>query len=210
MRKRRKSKVLLVSAGAATLTIVALTGWAVGKTDSSVSQQAPSPRASSQMTTTSSQTEVAITQIQVVAPSTTPSVIVAETPAETAPAPAISGMQPAQLTAGDFSSIEGVWVNGYGQTLTFGSAGLMDGKGTIQGLKATDRGTARGSLIDAVLGGGVIEFLPVGTVFHDHVYDTEDGDVVVLDASDKQLERIWLGHDYSQIGDNASFYYRKN
>ena len=171
--------------------------------------QAPSPSSSQQLTSASTLTEVVTTQTQVAASSTTLPVTVAETPAET-PATS-SGMQLNQLVAGDFSSIEGVWANSYGQTLTFGPTGLIDGQGTVQGLKNMDQGTVRGYLVTENIGGGVLEFLPVGAVFPDHVYPGENGeDVSIKDASDSQQERIWLGHDFAQIGDNGSFFYRRN
>ena len=209
MKKRKMAKFLLTMGIVVILGLLVLTSCIIGKAVGSSKGQAPSPSSSQQLTSASSLTEVVTTQTQVAASSTTLPVTVAETPAET-PATS-SGMQLNQLVAGDFSSIEGVWANGYGQTLTFGPTGLIDGQGTVQGLKNMDQGTVRGYLVTENIGGGVLEFLPVGAVFPDHVYPGENGeDVSIKDASDSQQERIWLGHDFAQIGDNGSFFYRRN
>ena len=209
MKNRKMARFLLTVGIVVILGLLVLTSCIIGMAVGSSKGQAPSSSSSQQLTSASSLTEVVTTQTQVAASSTTLPVTVAETPAEK-PA-TTSGMQLTQLTAGDFSSIEGVWVNGYGHTLTFGPTGLIDGQGTVQGLKNMDQGTVRGYLVTENIGGGVLEFLPVGAVFPDHVYPGENGeDVSIKDASDSQQERIWLGHDFAQIGDNGSFFYRRN
>ena len=209
MKKRKMARFLLTVGIVVILALLVLTSCIIGMAVGSSKGQAPSPSSSQQLTSANTLTEVVTTQTQVAASSTTLPVTVAETPAEK-PATS-SGMQLTQLTTGDFSSIDGVWVNGYGQTLTFGPSGLIDGQGTVQGLKNMDQGTVRGYLVTENIGGGVLEFLPVGAVFPDHVYPGENGeDVSIKDASDSQQERIWLGHDFAQIGDNGSFFYRRN
>ena len=209
MKKRKMARFLLTVGIVVILALLVLTSCIIGMTAGSSKGQAPSSSSSQQLTSASSLTEVVTTQTQVAASSTTLPVTVAETPAEK-PATS-SGMQLTQLTTGDFSSIDGVWANGYGQTLTFGPTGLIDGQGTVQGLKNMDQGTVRGYLVTENIGGGVLEFLPIGTIFPDHTYPGENGEEVrIKDASDSQQERIWLGHDFAQIGDNGSFFYRKN
>lgn len=209
MKKRKMARFLLTVGIVVILALLVLTSCIIGMTAGSSKGQAPSSSSSQQLTSASSLTEVVTTQTQVAASSTTLPVTVAETPAET-PATS-SGMQLTQLTAGDFSSIEGVWVNGYGHTLTFGPSGLIDGRGTVQDVKGTSWDTVRGYLVTENIGGGVLEFLPIGTIFPDHTYPGENGEEVrIKDASDPQQERIWLGHDFAQIGDNGSFFYRKN
>ena len=209
MKKRKMARFLLTVGIVVILPLLVLTSCIIGMTAGSSKGQAPSSSSSQQLTSASSLTEVVTTQTQVAASSTTLPVTVAETPAET-PATS-SGMQLTQLTAGDFSSIEGVWVNGYGHTLTFGPSGLIDGRGTVQDVKGTSWDTVRGYLVTENIGGGVLEFLPIGTIFPDHTYPGENGEEVrIKDASDSQQERIWLGHDFAQIGDNGSFFYRKN
>ena len=118
-------------------------------------------------------------------------------------------MQLDQLIAGDFSSIEGVWVNGYGTTLTFGPSGLIDGKEKIQGLKYTEHGTLNGSIVSDSGQGGVVEFLPAGTAFADLSNYTDEEEVIISDASDKQQDRIWAGQDYYNMRDEAAFFYRR-
>ena len=209
MKKRKMARFLLTVGIVVILGLLVLTSCIIGMAVGSSKGQAPSPSSSQQLTSASSLTEVVTTQTQVAASSTTLPVTVAETPAET-PATS-SGMQLTQLTAGDFSSIEGVWVNGYGHTLTFGPSGLIDGRGTVQDVKGTSWDTVRGYLVTENIGGGVLEFLPIGTIFPDHTYPGENGEEVrIKDASDPQQERIWLGHDFAQIGDNGSFFYLKN
>jgi hypothetical protein len=209
MKKRKMARFLLTVGIVVILPLLVLTSCIIGMTAGSSKGQAPSSSSSQQLTSASSLTEVVTTQTQVAASSTTLPVTVAETPAET-PATS-SGMQLTQLTAGDFSSIEGVWVNGYGHTLTFGPSGLIDGRGTVQDVKGTSWDTVRGYLVTENIGGGVLEFLPIGTIFPDHTYPGENGEEVrIKDASDSQQERIWLGHDFAQIGDNGSFFYRRN
>lgn len=209
MKKRKMARFLLTVGIVVILGLLVLTSCIIGRAVGSSKGQAPSPSSSQQQASASTLTEVVTTQTQVAASSTTLPVTVAETPTEK-PA-TTSGMQLTQLTTGDFSSIDGVWVNGYGQTLTFGPTGLIDGQGTVQGLKNMDQGTVRGYLVTENIGGGVLEFLPVGAVFPDHIYPGENGeDVSIKDASDSQQERIWLGHDFAQIGDNGSFFYRRN
>lgn len=124
--------------------------------------------------------------------------------------PAISGMQLAQVIAEDFSSMEGVWVNGDGQTLTFGVDGLIGGQGRVRGFKDTGYGTARGYLFAENFGGGTMELLPAGTVFPDFTYDREGEETTAADSSDKQQDRIWVGHDIVSIAEPSSFYYRAN
>ena len=209
MKKRKMARFLLTVGIVVILALLVLTSCIIGMVAGGSKGQTPSPSSSQQLTSASSLTEVVTTQTQVAASSTTLPVTVAETPAET-PATS-SGMQLTQLTAGDFSSIEGVWVNGYGHTLTFGPSGLIDGRGTVQDVKGTSWETVRGYLVTENIGGGVLEFLPIGTIFPDHTYPGENGEEVrIKDASDSQQERIWLGHDFAQIGDNGSFFYRKN
>ena len=209
MKKRKMARFLLTVGIVVILALLVLTSCIIGMTAGSSKGQAPSSSSRQQLTSASSLTEVVTTQTQVAASSTTLPVTVAETPAET-PATS-SGMQLTQLTAGDFSSIEGVWVNGYGHTLTFGPSGLIDGRGTVQDVKGTSWDTVRGYLVTENIGGGVLEFLPIGTIFPDHTYPGENGEEVrIKDASDSQQERIWLGHDFAQIGDNGSFFYRRN
>ena len=209
MKNRKMARFLLTVGIVVILGLLVLTSCIIGMAVGSSKGQAPSPSSSQQLTSASSLTEVVTTQTQVAASSTTLPVTVAETPAET-PATS-SGMQLTQLTTGDFSSIDGVWVNGYGQTLTFGPSGLIDGRGTVQDVKGTSWDTVRGYLVTENIGGGVLEFLPIGTIFPDHTYPGENGEEVrIKDASDSQQERIWLGHDFAQIGDNGSFFYRRN
>lgn len=208
MRKRKKSKLLLVGGSVTLLTVVALSGWALGRSSRKANQEVPASQSIKTSITTIPQTEVPASQVPITTPKTTPPSTVAENPSET---PTPNGMQLEQLLNGDFSSIEGVWVDGYGQTLTFGPTGLIDGRGSVQSLKATSWGTARGYLVTDDIGGAVLEFLPAGTVFPDHVYPGEsEEEIRITDASDHQKERIWLAHDFSQIGDNVNFFYRQH
>ena len=211
MKKRKMARFLLTVGIVVILGLLVLTSCIIGMAVGSSKGQAPSPSSSQQQASasTSSQVETTNAQVAEAATTTSPPAKAEATPAETVPE--TSGMQLDQLLAGDFSSIEGVWVNGYGQTLTFGPSGLIDGRGTVQDVKGTSWETVRGYLVTENIGGGVLEFLPVGTVFPDHTYPGENGEEVrIKDASDSQQERIWLGHDFAQIGDNGSFFYRRN
>ena len=207
MKNRKMARFLLTVGIVVILGLLVLTSCIIGMAVGSSKGQAPSPSSSQQLTSASSLTEVVTTQTQVAASSTTLPVTVAETPAET-PATS-SGMQLTQLTAGDFSSIEGVWVNGYGTTLTFGPSGLIDGKERIQGLKYTEHGTLNGSIVSDSGRGGVVEFLPAGTAFADLSNYTDEEEVIISDASDKQQDRIWAGQDYYNMRDEAAFFYRR-
>ena len=211
MKKRKMAKFLLTMGIVVILGLLALTSCIIGMAVDSSKGQAPSPSSSQQQASasTSSQVETTNAQVPEAATTTSPPAKAEAIPAETVPE--TGGMQLDQLLAGDFSSIEGVWVNGYGHTLTFGPSGLIDGRGTVQDVKGTSWETVRGYLVTENIGGGVLEFLPIGTIFPDHTYPGENGEEVrIKDASDSQQERIWLGHDFAQIGDNGSFFYRRN
>ena len=208
MKKRKMARFLLTVGIVVILGLLVLTSCIIGMAVGSSKGQAPSP-SSSQVTTstsTSSQAETTTTQLQEAATTTSPPAQAEATPAETEPK--TSGMQPDQLLAGDFSSIEGVWVNGYGTTMTFGSSGLMDGKRRVQGLKMTEQGTVSGFLGTESVDGGSLVFLPAGTVFADQVHYTEEGEGTKSDSSDSQQDRIWVGQDYFNISDEATFFYR--
>lgn len=218
MRKRKKSKVLLLGAGLTIVTVASLTGWAMGRANGRPEGQVPALQSGGQARsgTVKSDTASGLTaSSQAKEASSHQELPEASSPAQVQevsapPAVATSGMQIAQAIAGDFSSMEGVWVNGNGETLTFGSTGLIDGKGQIQGLKASAYGTASGNLAAETFGGETIELLPAGAVFPDYVYDREGEETTASDASDKQQDRIWLGQDLVSIAEVSSFYYRRN
>ena len=209
MKKRKMARFLLTVGIVVILGLLVLTSCIIGMAVGSSKGQAPSPSSSQQQASasTSSQVETTNAQVAEAATTTSPPAKAEATPAETVPE--TSGMQLDQLLAGDFSSIEGVWVNGYGTTLTFGPSGLIAGNERIQGLKYTEHGTLNGSIVSDSGQGGVEEFLPAGTAFADLSNYTDEEEVIISDASDKQQDRIWAGQDYYNMRDEAAFFYRR-
>lgn len=209
MKKRKMAKFLLTMGIVVILSLLALTSCIIGMVAGGSKGRTPASSSSQQLTSTStsSQVETTITQVPEAATTTSPPAKAEATPVETVPE--TSGMQLDQLIAGDFSSIEGVWVNGYGTTLTFGPSGLIDGNERIQGLKYTEHGTLNGSIVSDSGQGGVVEFLPAGTAFADLSNYTDEEEVIISDASDKQQDRIWAGQDYYNMRDEAAFFYRR-
>lgn len=210
MRKRRRSVELVFGLGLTLLIALTMTVWTMERADENSPRQAPSPESRSQTVANETHevesTEV-VNQVQIPSSVTTPPI------SEEAPvlaSPNLAGMQLDQVMAGDFSSMEGLWVNGDGNTLRFDSRGLIDGAGQIQGLKASSNGTARGYLAAAEFGGVSLELLPAGSIFSDYTYYREDQETVAFDASDKEQDRIWLGQDFSQIAEASTYYYRSN
>lgn len=119
-----------------------------------------------------------------------------------------AGMQVEQIARGDFSSIVGTWSNSAGHLLTFSADGLVSGGGEIAGLELSEYGTVTGHYILKPIGGGAVEFIPTGVVLQDLTYEKDGELITVSEASNSQVDRIWLGQDITMLSDATSFYYR--
>lgn len=109
------------------------------------------------------------------------------------------------ILAGDFTSLEGTWVNGQGRSLTFTAAGLEPTDGEIEGLEQTADGLLRGYWYQGNGGAGIF-ILPAGIAI-----DTASlsGDKELKDGSNQQANRIWIGQDYASQTDPSTYYYKQ-
>lgn len=204
-RQKKRGQTGQIIWGVVIVGFVILGGWLIGKANRPTSDdQTVSSTQTSQVSSTSTSSTV-ISEEPVQTSTTTQQ----EEPVTTEPTQP-AGMQTQSLLAGDFSAIAGTWSNGYGHRLTFTATGLIEESGQLQGLAVSEYGGVEGYLILGTTGGGTIEFLPAGVRLPDYSYDRDGVATVATDGSDNQVDRIWVGQDFTMIADAASYYYLVN
>lgn len=178
-----------------------------GKHQESNSPSLPSSRESSSSVSPSSALDSGQDSAQVVSSVPASSQVSEEpvTDAGSSSASIISQFNNSAILAGDFTSLEGTWVNEQGRSLTFTAAGLEKSDGEIEGLEQTADGLLKGYWYKGDGGAGII-IVPAGTAI-----DTAglSGNPELKDASNQQADRIWIGQDYASQSDPTTYYYKQ-
>lgn len=188
--------------------VVLLAGVTIGAVVFGGKEQQASPPPSSTTTNSSSAVVTAIPVSSSVVSEVPASSQAAEEPTSDAASSSpvfTSNLNSSAILAGDFTSLEGTWVNEQGRSLTFTAAGLEPTDGEIEGLEQTADGLLRGYWYQGNGGAGIF-ILPAGTAV-----DTASlsGNPELKDASNQQADRIWIGQDYASQTDPTTYYYKQ-
>lgn len=198
-RRQQKNTILAFVAGVLTTFLVVLLGlFLLGLLDGDkIGSTNPSSSLSADVSSSSS---VAISSPSTKAPSETGE----DTSYSSEPTPVLN-MQVDAIANGDYSSVEGRWVDGYGHAIEFSKTGVVGEGSSILVLEMKDRGSLRTNYTPDKTG-FILEFFPAGVSATVYLLDQEKD---VVDPSDQNRDRLWMGQSLDGVADSAAYFYKE-